>query len=135
MTSGLLGAVALGLGTVGTYSVMAFLVLQRRREIGIRIALGAVPSQVVELIAAQGLRWTVAGLVIGAVAALGAFNLLRGLVVGVSPYDPLPFAAVVFLLGITGCTACIVPARRAGARSRRGPAGRERLSIENSHAS
>jgi hypothetical protein len=111
--SGLLGALALGLGTIGTYSIMAFLTLQRRREIGIRVALGAVPSAVVGLIARQGLRRVTAGLVIGAAVSVGALRLLQGRMYGVSAADPLPVLLVVALIGLSGYLACAIPTRRA----------------------
>jgi ABC-type antimicrobial peptide transport system permease subunit len=114
VTSGFLGLIALGLGTIGTYSVMAFLVLQRRREIGIRIALGAMPRGVVAMITGQGIRWTVIGLAIGVAAAIGAMQLIEGLIVGVSGSDPVPVLLVVLLLGSVGALACFLPARQAG---------------------
>jgi predicted permease len=114
ITSGLLGVIALGLGTIGTYSVMAFLVLQRRREIGIRIALGAMPQSVVAMMTRQGTRWIGIGLGIGLVAAMGAVRLIGGLVLGVSARDPVPAVVVLLLLGLAGYLACVVPARRAG---------------------
>jgi predicted permease len=114
ITSGLLGVIALGLGTVGTYSVMAFLVLQRRREIGIRIALGAMPQSVVGMMTRQGVRWIAIGLGIGIVAAMGAVRVIAGLVLGVSASDPVPGVIVLLLLGSAGYLACFVPARQAG---------------------
>jgi ABC-type antimicrobial peptide transport system permease subunit len=114
ITSGLLGVIALGLGAIGTYSVMAFLVLQRRREIGIRIALGAMPRSVVGMMTRQGVRWIAIGLAIGIVAASAAVRVIGGLVLGVSATDPVPAAVVLLLLGTAGYLACFVPARRAG---------------------
>ncbi len=114
ITSGLLGVIALGLGTIGTYSVMAFLVLQRRREIGIRIALGASPRSVVGMMTHQGARWIALGLGIGTVAAIGAVRVIAGLVLGVSAGDPVPAVVVLLLLGSAGYLACFVPAWRAG---------------------
>jgi predicted permease len=114
ITSGLLGVIALGLGTIGTYSVMAFLVLQRRREMGIRIALGARPQSVVAMMTRQGVRWIAIGLGIGIIMAIGAVRVIAGLVLGVSASDPVPTIAVLLLLGSAGTLACLVPARRAG---------------------
>jgi ABC-type antimicrobial peptide transport system permease subunit len=114
ITSGLLGVLALGLGTIGTYSVMAFLVLQRRREVGIRIALGAMPRSVVGMMTRQGVRWIAIGLAIGIVGAIGAVRVIAGLVLGVSATDPVPAVVVLLLLGSAGYLACFVPARRAG---------------------
>jgi predicted permease len=116
VTSGVLGLVALALGSIGTYSVMAFLVLQRRREIGIRIALGALPSSMVGFIAGQGMRWVAIGLALGLVTAFGALRLLQGLLIGVSAWDPIPLGVVVLLLGATGFVACYVPALHARKR-------------------
>jgi predicted permease len=114
ITAGLMGVIALGLGTLGTYSVMAFLVLQRRREVGIRIALGALPQSVVGTITRQGGRWIAIGLGLGLVVAMGAVRAIAGLVLGVSVSDPVPAGVVVLLLGSAGYLACYVPARRAG---------------------
>jgi predicted permease len=114
ITSGLLGVVALLLGAVGTYSVIAFLVVQRRREIGVRLALGALPSTVVRMIAGQGARWIATGLAIGALGGFGVLRLLQGVLVGVSVQDPLPIVTVLLLLGATGGLASWVPARAAG---------------------
>ena len=114
ITSGVLGIVALGLGTLGTYSVMAFLALQRRREVGIRIALGAMPRAVVGMLTRQGVRWIAIGLGIGIVAAVGAVRLIEGVVLGVSASDPVPAMVVLLLLGTAGYLACLVPARRSG---------------------
>jgi predicted permease len=114
ITSGLLGVIALALGTVGTYSVMAFLVLQRRREIGIRIALGALPRSVVSMMTRQGMRWIAIGMAIGLVGAVAAVRVIEGLVLGVSASDPVPAMVVLLVLGTAGYLACFVPARRAG---------------------
>jgi ABC-type antimicrobial peptide transport system permease subunit len=93
---------------------MAFLVLQRRREIGVRLALGATPQSVVGTMTRQGLRWIAIGLVIGLVVAMGAVRVIGGLVLGVSASDPIPALVVLLLLGSAGYLACFVPARRAG---------------------
>ena len=114
ITSGLLGAIALGLGTVGTSSVMAFLVLQRRREIGIRIALGALPRTVVAMMTFQGMRWIAIGIGIGILGAIGATRLIGSVVLGVSARDPVPAIVVLVLLTSAGYLACFLPARRAG---------------------
>jgi predicted permease len=113
VTSGLLGLVALFLGAIGTYSVMALLVLQRRREIGIRIALGALPRAVVGLITRQGLRSTVIGLAIGTAAGLGALLLVRGLIAGVPANDPVAIVLVPVALAVVSYLACRIPARHA----------------------
>jgi putative ABC transport system permease protein len=111
--SALLGAIALGLGTIGTYSIMAFLTLQRRREIGIRVALGALPSAVVGMIARQGLTSIGVGLAIGAAGGVGALRFLQRTMYGVSAGDPLPVLLVIALIGASGYLACAIPTRRA----------------------
>jgi predicted permease len=106
---------ALILGAVGLYGVMAYGVSLRQREIGVRIALGAQPSQVSRMISRQGLGLALVGIAIGGGVALGATRLLRGLLYDVSPTDPLTFAvACLGLLGMAGL-ASWVPARRAAA--------------------
>jgi predicted permease len=114
ITSGLLGIVALGLGAIGTYSVIAFLVLQRRREMGIRIALGASPGALVDMMTRQGLRSAAVGLAIGIAAGAGALRLVQGLIVGVRAADPVSFALVSLLLGTVAYLACVIPARQIG---------------------
>lgn len=113
LTAGILGVLALALGAIGTYGIMSFMVQQRRQEIGVRIALGAAPRQVVGLVAGQGMKWTAAGLLIGLVAALGVTRLLRGILYGVSPADPVAFIGISVLLAATAYLACYIPARRA----------------------
>jgi predicted permease len=98
---------------VGIYGVMAQFVEQRRREIGIRIALGGLPSEVVRLIFARSLTLIGAGLVFGVVGAVSATRLLNGLLYGVSALDPLTFSTVVVLLTFVGAAASYLPARRA----------------------
>jgi ABC-type antimicrobial peptide transport system permease subunit len=100
---------ALLLGTIGTYSVMAFLAFQRRREIGIRIALGALPARVIGRFAGQGMRWISVGLGIGAFASVGALRVLQSLVVGVSATDLVSVGTVLIVLAATGFAACYVP--------------------------
>jgi predicted permease len=111
--AGWLGLGALALGAVGTYGVMALLAQQRRREIGIRMALGALPSDAIRLVAGQGMAWTAAGVSVGLGLAMVSTTLLRRLVFGISSTDPLPyFGVAVFIAGTAGC-ACYLPARRA----------------------
>ena len=105
--------IAVLLAVVGLYALMAHSVQQRTQEIGIRIALGAVPRDVSGLVLGQGLRLTGIGLAIGVGAALVATRLMVNLVFGVSPYDPGVFLFVVTLLGGVALTAAYIPARRA----------------------
>lgn len=113
-TAGVLGVLALVLGAVGTYSVIAFLVVQRRREIGVRLALGALPSTVVRMVASQGASWIATGLVIGVAGGYGVVRMLQARIIGISVQDPLPAVMVLLLLGATGSLASYVPAREAG---------------------
>lgn len=112
----LLGAFALFAVTiagVGVYGVMSYAVARRRNEIGIRLALGAEPGAVRRLVVGQGLRLAAIGAVAGATAAIGLTQLLRKLLFGVSPTDPVTFAGVVGVLGFVALAASWFPARRA----------------------
>jgi putative ABC transport system permease protein len=104
---------ALVLGVIGIYGVIAFFVGQRTREIGIRLALGAQRSDVLRLVLKEGLSLTLLGIVTGLAAAFGLTRFLTSLLYGVSPTDPLDFAAVAALFTIVALAACYIPARRA----------------------
>ena len=113
---GLVGAfatVAVLLAGVGIFGVMSFAVTQRTHEVGVRMALGARGSEVLRLIVGQGLRLTAIALVIGLIAASGAMRLLANQLFGVTPSDPVTFAAVPLVLGAVATIACYLPARRA----------------------
>ena len=110
---GAFGALALILASIGVYGVMAYSVSQRTSEIGIRMALGASRSSVLRMVLSQGIRMTAIGLAIGCVAAIGLTRLMSGLLFGVSPTDPLTFAAVLVVLAAIAMLACYLPARRA----------------------
>jgi predicted permease len=110
---GLFGTVALVLATLGLYAVISYSVAQRRREVGIRMALGARRPQVLALVIGQGLRLAALGMALGVVAAAGSMRLARSFLYGVSPADPATFAGVVLLLGTGATLACAVPALRA----------------------
>jgi len=109
-------ALALGLASIGIYGVISYSVALRRREIGIRLALGAEKRDVFGMVIGQGLRLAAAGLAIGAVAALLLTRLLSSfsqLLYGVGPGDPLTFTIVSLVLAAVAALACYVPARRA----------------------
>jgi predicted permease len=110
---GSFGVLGLALALVGIYGVISHGVVQRTREIGIRVALGAQNRNVLRLIVWQGTKLVLAGLAIGLVAALAATRLMRSLLYGVSATDPLTFAGVSILLVLAGLAACYLPARRA----------------------
>ena len=109
----LFAAAGLALAAVGIYGVVSFLVAQRRRELAIRVAVGASASDVLWLVLKEGLRMAALGAGIGLVGALAAQRLIRGLLFGVSPADPLTLgAACVFLFAVV-LVACWMPAQRA----------------------
>lgn len=111
----LLAVTGLVLAALGIYSVIAWIVAQRTREIGLRMALGASPWRVVRQVVGHGLGPVAAGLLVGVAAAIAGGNLLRGQLFEVSPRDPLALVFVVALLLLVALLAAIVPARRATA--------------------
>jgi predicted permease len=108
---------ALTLAVVGVYGVLSFSVLQRRREIGVRMAVGASATDVLGLVLRQGGRLVLAGLALGLAAAAIGSRALHALLFGVEPRDPAVFAAVAAILGAVGLLACYLPARRAARTS------------------
>jgi predicted permease len=104
---------ALVLAAIGIYGVMAYLVNQGTREIGIRMALGATQPTVLKLIVKQAMMLALAGVALGMVAAFAFARLVSGLLYGVKSNDPLTFALVAVLLGIVALIASYIPARRA----------------------
>jgi predicted permease len=110
---GIAAGVTLLLGVVGIYGVIAYVVAQRRREVGIRMALGAAASEVQRLFLRHGVIITAAGLVLGAAVSAGLMRLLGSLLFGVSPFDPVTYSVSMFALGTVALLATWLPARRA----------------------
>ena len=104
---------ALLLAVVGTYGVLSFMVAERRREIGIRVAMGATRSSIVALVTKQGLVIVSIGLAVGLGGAFGLSRLLGSLLFGVGPTDPITVAAVMSTIAIVAALACGLPAWRA----------------------
>jgi ABC-type antimicrobial peptide transport system permease subunit len=107
------GLVGLWLASIGVFGLVAYAAAQRTREIGIRIALGAGRAAVTRLVVLRGLRPVLVGLTLGILAALGAGRLLRGLLVGIGPSDPITLLGVAALLLASGVAAVAIPVRRA----------------------
>ena len=110
---GIFSAIALVLATAGIYGVMAYVVTQRTREIGIRMALGAQWSDVLKMIMRSGMLLVTIGLVIGLLGALALTRLMTTLLFEVSPTDPITFGVVALCLIVAALLACYIPARRA----------------------
>ncbi len=110
---GIAAAVTLLLGVVGIYGVIAYVVAQRRREVGIRMALGAQAPEVQRMFVWRGMLVAGVGLAVGVVAAIGVMRLIRVVLFGISPFDPLTYAAVVVGLGTIAFIATWLPAQRA----------------------
>jgi putative ABC transport system permease protein len=107
------GALALILSSAGIYGVMSYTVSQRRKETGVRLALGATSADVMRLVIRDGMRLAVIGVVCGIVLALLSTRVLASMLFGVSPIDPLTFGAMAIFLTAVGLAACMIPARRA----------------------
>jgi len=110
---GIAGIMALLLGMIGIYGVISYTVSQRKREIGIRLALGAQGGDVVQMVLRQGAKMALSGVAFGIGAALGLTPLMRSLLFGVTAQDPQTFAGVAALLILVALLACYIPARRA----------------------
>lgn len=110
---GIFAALALILSSVGIYGVISYLVGQRTHEIGVRIALGARRTDVLNLILSQGAKLTLFGIVIGAVASLALTKLMARMLYGISASDPLTYIGVAVALAFVALAACYIPTRRA----------------------
>jgi predicted permease len=110
---GVFGAAAMLLATLGVYSVIAYVVTQRRQEIGVRVALGARSADVLGMVLRQGFTLAVVGIAIGTVAALFVGRLLSRFLFGVAPNDPVAFGGVILVLAVVALVASFVPALRA----------------------
>ena len=110
---GTFAGLALLLAAVGTYGVLSYMVTQRRREIGIRMALGAARSSVIALVMKQGVQATIVGVIVGLAGAFGVNRLMTSLLFGVQPTDAATMAAVIATITIVATIACWLPAWRA----------------------
>jgi putative ABC transport system permease protein len=110
---GMFALLALGLGAIGIYGVLAYSVAQRTHEIGVRVALGARREDVLVLVVGEGMRLVALGMGIGLPGALALTRLLRSLLFGVKPSDPVTLLAVSVGLALVAALACYLPARRA----------------------
>ena len=104
---------ALALACIGLYGLLAYEVVRRTREIGIRMALGARPRDVLKLVVRQGITLAIIGAAVGIGAAIGVTRFMASMLFGVHANDPLTMIAVAVLLGFVALAACFIPARRA----------------------
>ena len=107
------GVLALALATIGLYGLVSFSVSRRTREVGIRMSLGSGAVEVMTLILAGAMKLVAAGGIVGLVAAFALAQLLRHILYGVGPWDPVTLAGVPLLLGSAAALAALIPARRA----------------------
>jgi len=111
--AGAMGALTMALALIGIYGVVSFAVSQRTRDIAVRLALGATERGVVRLVMGQGSPAVFIGLAVGVAGALGASQVIRSVLLGVSPLDPLAYLVTAALLLATSLVAIYAPARRA----------------------
>jgi predicted permease len=109
----LFGVLGLTIASIGIYGVIAYAVSQRTHEIGIRMALGALPSTILKSVLGGALLYMIAGLAIGLIGAWGLAGLVRGFLFEIQPHDPRVYAGVLLILAMTGLAAAFLPARRA----------------------
>jgi putative ABC transport system permease protein len=110
---GAFGALALGLAAIGVYGVMSVIVSERTREVGVRLALGAEPVELLRMVVGQAARLAAIGVVLGVVIVVPLAPLLGSQLYGIDALDPTTFAAVILVLMATAAFAALVPARRA----------------------
>src|SRR5581483_6596731 len=110
---GIFAALAMLLGAIGLYGVISYSVAQRTRELGIRAALGAAHGDLLKLVIGEGMRLAAIGLAAGLVAALGLTQLIKGMLFGVTAFDPRVLASVCAVLAAVALLACWLPALRA----------------------
>jgi len=110
---GLFGVLGLLLAGIGIYGVMTYTVQQRRHEIGVRLALGAGPRDVVAMVVGRAARLSAIGIVIGTVLAFAGSGLLKKLLFGVPAHDAMTFAGVAIILAVIGTIAAVIPGLRA----------------------
>jgi ABC-type antimicrobial peptide transport system permease subunit len=110
---GVFAGLALLLAAIGTYGVLSYMVAERRREIGIRLALGADRSNVVAQVMKQGLLLTIVGVAVGVAGALGVNRLMASLLFGVKPTDAATVTSVIVAITLVAIAACVLPAWRA----------------------
>jgi ABC-type antimicrobial peptide transport system permease subunit len=115
LTLGIAAFMALILGAVGLYGVLSYVVSQRRKEIGVRMALGAEREQVMWMVVGQGTRLAGGGLVVGLLGAAGLTRLLQTLLYDTPAMDPMTFGGTAVILLFVGAAASYVPARKAAA--------------------
>jgi predicted permease len=113
LAASILGVLGLTLATIGMFGVFAYMVRQRTREIGIRMALGAPPLTIIRLVLSGNARALTVGLAAGLAGALGASQVLSGFLYGLSPLDPIAYGGVLMLLAASAIAASYLPARRA----------------------
>jgi putative ABC transport system permease protein len=108
-----MGILGLILATLGVYGVVAYMAAQRTHEIGMRLALGALPGDILRMVLRQGISIVALGSVLGIIMAFAVARLLSHLLVGVSSSDPITYASVALMLVIVALAACYIPARQA----------------------
>jgi putative ABC transport system permease protein len=109
----MLGGTGLVLAIVGVYGVVSYFVTQRTHELGVRVALGASSGSLQWLVVRQGVTFAIVGVAIGGALGLAASRLLRSMIFGITPHDPITFAIVGLTLALVAVVASYIPARRA----------------------